>query len=50
MQLFTTEDNPTICSEKLTFFCFSFLLLVGACKSYFVALVLLSLRFAYDVK
>ena len=34
----------------LTFFCFTFLffLLVGACKSYFVALVLLSLHFVVN--
>jgi len=29
---------------------FNFMFLVVACKSYFVALVLLSLRFVYDVK
>ena len=31
-------------------FVFPFFLLVGACKSYFVALVLLLLRYAYDLK
>ena len=44
------QDVPNIWRNLDVWVFLFFLLLIAACKSYFVALVLLSLRFVYDVK